>query len=236
MDSQTAVRERIDSRMVPAGGNPWAAIPRAPAYVLPSDKLFIDVFNKDAANDLRVRCDLVPEPFFGPFNAPVVVLLLNPGVDKGDVRAHADRELRDALMRNLLREDTEMPHVHLHPDAEHPGAKWWKSSAKALSSLAQQRLAERLLAIEYFPYHSATFGHGSLRLPSQEFSFELVRRAIMRDAVIVMGRGRRLWFGAVPELANCGKLLSLASERRFTLSSRNLGDQGFEQLCTAIET
>jgi hypothetical protein len=73
------------------------------------------------------------------------------------------------------------------------------------------------------------------QIKSQAFSFDRVWRAIMRDAVIVVGRGRGLWFGAVPELADHGKVLSLACEPRFTLSPGNVGDQGFEQFCTALE-
>src|SRR5262245_59844019 len=47
------------------------------------------------------------------------------------------------------------------------------------------RLTDRLLSIEYFPYWSKTFGQGALRLPSQQFSFGLVKRAIRRDATII---------------------------------------------------
>jgi hypothetical protein len=92
----------------------------------------------------------VPEPFFGPFEAPAVVLLLNPGVSREDAKAHVSPKLQRLLLENLHRNDSEMPHVHLTPGASHPGAKWWTTAVSGLPDSARTHVARSLLAVQYF--------------------------------------------------------------------------------------
>jgi hypothetical protein len=80
-----------------------------------------------------------------------------------------------------------------------------------------------MLALEFPPYHSKRFAHAHLRLPSQQFTFELLRRAIKRGAVIVCVRGFREWVVAVPELATY-PVVRTRSKQAAALSSRNLSN------------
>jgi len=201
--------------------NPWLDTPNKNPFILPSDEMAIRVFNRHASPDFEIHTNLVPEPFFGPFNAPIVVLLLNPGVDDDDARAHRSPKLRAKLLRNLRRDDSEMPHVHLGSHDRHPGALWWGRAVDQLG--CRERVARSILAIQYFPYHSRRFAHSSIRLPSQEFTFALVRRAISRGAVIVQARGLDYWLGAVPELAAHSPWIRPSNVRRLLLSRGNLG-------------
>uniref|UniRef100_E6PIT0 Uncharacterized protein n=1 Tax=mine drainage metagenome TaxID=410659 RepID=E6PIT0_9ZZZZ len=57
-----------------------------------------------------------------------------------------------------------------------------------------------MLCLEYFGYHSRSFDRTIPRVPTQKYSFELLRQAIRRDATIIVMRSRDLWFAAVPEL------------------------------------
>lgn len=215
--------------------NPWLTLPTRPPFVLPMDEPWIETFNESASPSFKVHTNLIPEPFFGPFGAPIVVLLLNPGVDEADANVHTQEFLRDLLIQNVRRTEPQSPHVHISEDAKHPGALWWR---RATSQVTEQfgvtRVAKSLLAVEFFPYHSKSFAHGPLRLPSQDFSFALVRAAISRGALVVVARGLEHWVGAIPNLAQYAGVVRASNLRRFSLSRGNL-KQNFDRLCCAIE-
>lgn len=91
-------------------------------------------------------------------------------------------------------------------------------------------LANSLLSIEYFPYHSVSFAHSHVRLPSQQFSFDLVRKAIARDSEIIVARGFDSWVGAVPELAAYSRVCKLNSAQKSAMSANNLGPENFSRI------
>ena len=223
--------------------NPWDGLSPTEPLVLPPDRLALEVYNERAQErghlHYLIHANLIPEPFFGPFEAPVVVLLLNPGVSEQDAQAHADPALRERLLANLRRgapEESQQPHVHLAADISYPGADWWGDAVNRLTRevidgrrLTRERIAARLLAVQFFPYHSQKFDHGLLRLPSQAFGFALVRRAIARNALIIM-RGAKYWLGAVPELARHPAVALLNAPRKFALTPAMLGEAAYQQL------
>jgi hypothetical protein len=53
-----------------------------------------------------------------------------------------------------------------------------------VAEVGEECVADSILCVEYFPYHSQSFNHSRLRLPSQEYSFQLVREAIRRRVII----------------------------------------------------
>jgi hypothetical protein len=181
------------------------------------------MFNRAATKDTRIHTNLLPEPFFGRFDAPVVVLLLNPGFSTGDARFHNQPKFRSRLRAAIQAESEFPPHFHLDGVADWPGGRWWLRSARPLiQEVGLDCVANNLLAIEFFPYHSKKFQHGHLRLPSQEFSFSLVRAAIDRKAKIICVRGANVWFGAVPQLASYRWLSQMKNPRSASLSANNL--------------
>lgn len=219
--------------------NPWNALSPDDSLVLPSDRLAVEVYNERAREDRIIHTTLIPEPFFGPFDAPVVVLLLNPGVSEQDAAAHANHALSKRLLANLRRdtpEDRQQSHVHLAADIAYPGTIWWRRTVDHLAGevgggleITRERIASRLLAVQFFPYHSRRFDHGLLRLPSQNFSFALVRQAIARDALIVL-RGAKYWLSAVPELARHPSVTTLRAPINAALTPGNLGEAAYQQL------
>ena len=69
--------------------NPWTNLPSASPFVLSEDQRAINAFNqsllKRNPRDPRViDTTIPPEPFLGLRDAPVVVLMGNPGRDAGD--------------------------------------------------------------------------------------------------------------------------------------------------------
>lgn len=215
-------------------GNPWRRLPAEAPYVLGADAPYVDYFNRSAQPAHRIDTRLLPEPMFGPHAAPVVVLLLNPGLGDSDAQHHRREDFRDALREHLAAEQG-APHFHLLDETQGPGRVWWHRQCTSLiDEVGLHALARGTLCLEFFPYHSQSFAHGHLRLPSQRFTFELLKRAIDRGALVLCMRGLRLWCGAVPNLAGYAGLIAPANPRSAALSTRNLGASGYARVCAAL--
>lgn len=63
--------------------NPWAALPEVPPYVLPKDRLHVEAFNRYVDVKHQLGGSLVPQPFLGDPQAPVIVLGRNPDIIGG---------------------------------------------------------------------------------------------------------------------------------------------------------
>ena len=70
-------------------------------------------------------------------------------------------------------------------------------------------------------------------LPSQEYSFHLVRQAINRNAIIVLMRSKKLWFSAVPELEDYHSVFSVRNVQNPTISPGNL-PESYSSIIQAI--
>ena len=78
-----------------------------------------------------------------------------------------------------------------------------------------------MCGLEYFPYHSENFAHGRLSLPSQTFTFDALRAAVGRGAIIIITRGRTLWEKAVPELITHTLVFETSSKQNVVISPKN---------------
>lgn len=163
-----------------------------------------------------------------------MLLSLIPGVSEEDRQVHARPSFRAAVRRNLRHEPQPYPFYYLDPAEEGPGHAWCRKHLRpVLERVAAEQVAQRLLMVQYFPYHASRFAHERLQLPSQSSSFTLVRQAVARNAVVVVLRSERLWLEAVPELAGHGRLYRLRSRQNSMLSPRNCPD-GFEEVVGAL--
>jgi hypothetical protein len=218
-------------RTGPRVPNPWLKFKPSVCNVLSGDAPFVLEFNKyverrKLKKEIAIDASLLPEPFFGRFDAPIVLLLKNPGLDKHgkDLMWHLDPEFKKSLTKALTNPRGQ-EHFHLLDPTAGPGCNWWRKACKPLNeSLANNtpRLASKLLAIEYFPYHSRSFAHATPRLPSQTFTFQLVRDAIKRGAQIVCMRGELEWIGAVPELRKYRKFCVAEDQQNSVVSRSNV--------------
>ena len=167
-------------------------------------------------DDAKVIEGSIPEPFIGnPLTARVVLLGLNPGHSLEDERNHQNIIFREAMRKNLCHEKD----CHFYPLSkafERIGAaKWWGDRTRELreaTGLDELTFAERLLVIEWFPYHSKRSGLRTKPIcESQKYSFQLAKEMLGKKLVIRM-RSKRHWekvdqrFGQVPSLKNpqCG--------------------------------
>lgn len=106
--------------------NPWTDLPSRAPYILPSDREPIERFNAMAGEGVRIRPELLPEPFLGAPTASVVLLSLNPGFSNDDALAHAREEFVQACRRNLAHHASDYPFLYLDPRfSDTPGGYWW---------------------------------------------------------------------------------------------------------------
>lgn len=103
---------------------PWGTTPKT-RNVLACDAPFVTAINTEvdrtpSRHTTTVRTDLLPEPWFGPVDAPVVFLLLNPGVcaTDGDATYHT-ADYCQRLHASLV--DDHAAHFHLASHHAHPG-------------------------------------------------------------------------------------------------------------------
>ncbi|GAB4549179.1 MAG: hypothetical protein Fur002_26260 [Anaerolineales bacterium] len=165
--------------------------------------------------DIKLHTGLLPIPYAGNLEkASIFVLMLNPGLSAGDYFAEQQPEFRNAQIQNLRQENgsIEYPFVFLNPQfAWHPGFGYWhKKFGAVIEKLANQSeityqeamsiLSKNLACLELLPYHSKSFGSGSLLkiLPSvkvmQNFVHEvLIPKAKDGKVIIIATRGVKNW-------------------------------------------
>jgi len=102
------------------------------------------------------------------------------------------------------------------------GGRWWSTRLRRLLEAAGRDAVGK--STKYRPL--------GVTLPSQRYSFDIVRQAIARGQEIVVMRSRRLWIEAVPELERYPFILS--NNQNPHLSPTQLGDAQFERLARAL--
>lgn len=182
--------------------NPWRNIPNAAPYVLNQDLFIIQEMNTRYADKPRmIQTQLLPEPFIGNIDSPIILLTKNPGFDKAnDPEWHADERFKELARANLFQEPSEYPFYFLNPTIkESPGAKWHLGKLRMLlEATSIIKVAQNICSIPSFPYHTKQFIGIPKRiteeiLPSQLYTRFLVLNAIVRKAIIVLGSGKNEW-------------------------------------------
>lgn len=217
--------------------NPWIGLPGEPPYVLGDDRAAIDRFNKGAAGKPHaIHLELFPEPFLGRPEAPIVLLGLNPGFDPRDEEHHRTTDFARLSRGNLAHTPTAFPFYLLDPTLRAPGTCWWEQRlGSILRARPREKVARSILCVEYFPYHSEKYRDLGRKGPlaSQEYGFDLVRRAVGRNALVLFLRSQRLWETAVPELRDYKRKDALKSPQNPTVSPRNCSR--FDEIVQVID-
>lgn len=229
-----------ESKMPISIVNPWLKVAKQkdPPYLAECDR---DIKLADFYN---LRVELLPQPYFGDaMSAKIVCLLLNPGYsgteDSMELGCH---RLQQALRDNLDPATSRL--IHLDDEFDWTsGGRWLRQ--KVLNPLSRHGVTRNDLnrnfaVVEYFPYHSRTF---DIRLDepleSQRYGFELVRQTIGNDAIILLMRGKELWYKAVPELIRyqkSGNCIIPHSTRNVILSEKNLGEKNFTRIVELLKS
>jgi hypothetical protein len=203
--------------------NPWREIEEieidgSVASVAKCDKeriLSLRPIMRGKKNPLHI--ELPPHPFSGNVRQSKMLLLnLNPGFDKCDcLEQSMDADFRKELNECLLQtKDAKLFSINNRFRGTAHGI-WWRKKMlphidqeiheKVLGSVDKYAdfLENNLSVIEFFGYHAETTpGYAWERgpLPSQMYSFELVRESIGAKKRILIMRSKTLWEQYVPEL------------------------------------
>jgi hypothetical protein len=210
--------------------NPWINLPDTAPYIAPIDKLYVN----DSISHLHL--EIQPTPYLGNLkSADVVVLALNPGFVPEDLIWYPSPIFTE-LHRCNLEGNSQPAFFALDERLSGSGAYiWWRRILKGLNNagVSYDILAQKIMCIQYFPYHSVTYTGLSQTLPSQEYSFHLLREAIKQRKKIVVMRSEKLWLEDVPELAST-EYIKLKNPRNPTLSPANMTIEQFQSLINTL--
>jgi hypothetical protein len=136
--------------------NPWLRLPRTAPFVLRADRAAVDAFNSQAREEHVLHLNLLPIPFLGRQDAPIVLLNLNPGYHPDDDTLQASPYFVGSCRQCLKHSLGDYPFFFLDPHIEGnqpgPGHRWWNRILRPLLKLYRpELLAHALLCVEFFP-------------------------------------------------------------------------------------
>lgn len=216
--------------------NPWRNLDwSSKRFLLPEDQGEIEHFNNSVSDSHRIHDELVPLPYMGRIDAPVVILNLNPGYSPQDI-VDQSPEFVEQTRQTLLHEQMDYPFFLLDPSLPTSGGNWWNKRLRLLiEETSRNAVAQNVLVLEWFPYHSYKFKAPRSILKSQEYTFQLARQAIARQATIILFRAGTRWTHDVPELKGY-ELMSLDSHQSVYLTPNNSKHSGaFVKAVDAIQ-
>lgn len=207
--------------------NPWAELPKRAPFILLRDWPTIVKHNAKVQQEAwLIRDEVLPEPYLGRRDAPIVLLNLNPSFAAYDIPFYDRPDVQQMWQDNILHNRMEYPFYLLDPRLTEVkgGSTWWNKKLRILmEATSREAVARSLLCVEYFPYHARKYDQ-RIRVPSQAYSFHLVREAMARQATIIFMRSRRLWFKAVPDLASYPGVAMVRNPQNPMISPGNLPD------------
>jgi hypothetical protein len=160
-----------------------------------------------------------------------MILQLNPSYSSREFDGPRDSE---RLQRDL---DSLKDESHNHLGVALKDGWWAPRLGQLVSDLGRDLLARSICSVEFFPYRSRHFAHGQVRLPSQGYTFSLVRKALERDALLLVTRNFQLWVSAIPELhaRRNEVVIELKNPRNSYFSERNMPTGAYGRIVKAIQ-
>lgn len=216
--------------------NPWLELPKGPPHILPEDLAIIQR-SKTTPAKLGLRLEVLPVPYLGnPIEAKILLLCLNPGFSQQDLRVYDnDPKCNEENIKTLTFESNP-PFFYLNQKfSDTGGYKWWSKILKeCLARFGEDRVSHKFMCLQYIAYHSVTFINPPSILESQNFTFDLLRKAMNQEKIIVVMRSKKLWIRAVPKLENY-PYIELKNYRRPFISKRNMKEGDFERIVVALK-
>ena len=217
--------------------NPWVNLVKEPPFVLQDDKPILDKYIHLLKGTAQLRFETIPMPYIGnAVTAKVLLLALNPGFREIDIDIqNSNKDGYDADMNNLTFLN-QPPFYFINKIYDFTGGYlWWFKRLRLLIEFCGvEAVASSVACVQFFPYHSVEYGSIPEVLPSQAFSFDLVRNAIKEKKLIVFMRSKRIWFKHIPELINY-PFLELISPRSPFITPKNLSEKGFELIVDTLK-
>ena len=128
--------------------------------VLKEEQVIIEKFNQKAAEQFKIRLEIMPAPFMGNVQtSPIVLLMLNPGYDKEEVSNDYYKEYTP-YWKNEIQHISSIPELPLFCLDEKyiTYSNYWAKKLKPLTSISsREKVAKSISLIQFFPYHSKKF-------------------------------------------------------------------------------
>lgn len=199
------------------------------------DKPYIEAYNRNTrVEDYKIETELLqPIPYLGNPEAKVIWLLANPGLSATDsmyspLTAKVAHESRLHINKTIYPLLSELD--------ENPGLLWMKSKLSPLiRDVGLETVAHNLFIAEFHPYHSKQYAQIPYTLPTQQYTFDLVKNAVQSGALVIIGRLAKEWKIALPELEHAD-LLEPSSIRNAVISPKNFGFAEYKTILSHLYT
>lgn len=225
--------------------NPWKEFVKKmddDNLVLEKEKLLISEFNFTTKEEYRIHTNIAPAPFMGNFeNAEILILMLNPGFDEKENERKFYSEYKSYWLNEIQRKKSSTYSLFCLEERYCEYSDYWLNKLMPLINVSsKEKISEKICKIQFFPYHSKKYKKIPIRLlkkhnfdkylPSQLYNFEIVKKAMERNAIIIIPRAKKQWFEAIKELPDYQKKYSTNSYQNIILSEKNLSTETFEIL------
>jgi len=219
--------------------NPWQDFAKSESMVHQLDRESVSQHNAKAKPEHQFLLQLAPEPWIGNLEGKLLVLYANPGATESDIRGELRNEhdlIVDKSIKNLNQKLTNYPHFFFDPELDGTtGSTWFlKKYRRLIEATSRERVAKNLVTCELAPYHSKNWYQPKIMPPTQEFTFNIVRKAIDRKATIVVGRGKKIWEKHVPELIGYPLVCEPNSKQNASISPGNYPND-FNKILNSID-
>ena len=248
--------------------NPWPELIETENYCLKDDFEIIKAFNekerirkekyvkdrKDPkkAKDFEIRLDMIAEPFFGNLNANIIILAANPGISIGvrelELYNKYPKFKTEIIKYHKDHKSIKYPYYYFNPEYDtHPGYDWTIARFNSLqkeSELDWNLLSNKILCLQYFPYHSKNFKNikKGKYLESQKYTFQLLANGIAKKAFIICFRCLNLWDCALADnisadlsLKKYENLVVLNSPQSVYVTRGNMKEGNYDKLLAALK-
>lgn len=194
----------------------------------PDDRTHVLAHNRVTDSpDRQLITTAWPQPWAGDITrARVLILAANPGWSADD--AEWDPKLAPLLKENLA---GDRPMFWLdRAAAGSPGETWIRQRllASVLKDLPEEVVAAAVCVVDFHAYHSPKWLALPVTLPTQWYSFRMIRERLQDGATVIITRAEREWKIAIPELIDHPRVFTTRSKQNTRLSPRNLGQEGWE--------
>lgn len=167
----------------------------------------------------KIQKHTPPEPYTGDVRSNVYCLNLNPGdacvCDDSEPQI---KEKFEKYTQLTLRHDIDENMWFLLKETA--GYTWLQQMTEELRKYKKGK-NPRMFVIEYFPYHTVKGAYFPRKLPSYEYSNQLIRQAMAEKKYIVIMRHRKEWLQRISGLEEYERLAYLNNARRPYLTKNN---------------
>lgn len=150
--------------------NPWIGLSSKAPFIAELDKDIVETSPKAFGH---VRFEIPPDPYLGNLEkAKIVLLVLNPGFVDEDIVSFKNKGYIEQNKKNLTHQAEPGFYVLNEKFSFSGGYRWWMRILKRPieDGVSTNSLADKLLCLQYFPYHSPTYTHIPTYLPSQHYT------------------------------------------------------------------